>query len=257
VELLNSFLQEKEAKMTTNADTLIVIVEDDDDIRELLEYNLKKEGFPTMPFNDSVGVVDNLEASAKLPDLILLDLMLPGGSGISLCQEIRKSKKLKHTPVLMVTAKSEESDIVYGLEKGADDYIIKPFSPRELLARVKSHLRRSRISAINESPKTIVFGPMTLELESFDLILGGERMSLTLAEFKLLRTLLSQPGKVFTRGKLVHSIAGEGTYIVERNVDVHIRALRKKMGIWSSLIETARGIGYSVRPQNPSSEPQV
>ncbi len=234
--------------MTEPSDTLIVIVEDDDDIRELLEYNLQKEGFETRSFNDGIGVVSKLTESPQTPDLVLLDLMLPGESGLSLCEKISASEKLSHIPILMVTAKGEESDIVYGLEKGADDYIVKPFSPRELIARVKSHLRRSKIAGKTSSSKTIVFGPIQLELETFELILDGTRLSLTLAEFKLLRTLLSDPGKVFTRGKLVHSIAGEGTYIVERNVDVHIRALRKKMGDWSSLIETSRGIGYSIRP---------
>jgi DNA-binding response OmpR family regulator len=226
----------------------IVIVEDDPDIRELLEYNLQKEGYETTCYSDGIGVVEKLTLGPRVPDLILLDLMLPGESGLNICQQIRATEKLKFTPILMVTARGEESDIVQGLEKGADDYVVKPFSPRELLARVKSQLRRSKITSNSDSgKKTIQFGPIELELETFELILDGKRLSLTLAEFKLLRTLLSEPEKIFTRGKLVHSIAGEGTYIVERNVDVHIRALRKKLGERSSMIETARGVGYSVR----------
>ncbi len=240
--------------MADNQNILIVIVEDDEDIRELLEYNLKKEGFLTQSFNDGIGVVEKLEVLPQAPHLVLLDLMLPGESGLSLCEKIRASDNLKHIPVLMVTAKGEESDIVYGLEKGADDYIIKPFSPRELIARVKSHLRRSSFTNKNTHSKQIIFGPIRLELETFELTLDGKKTSLTLAEFKLLRTLLSDPGKVFTRSKLVHSIAGEGTYIVERNVDVHIRALRRKMGSWSALIETARGIGYSIKPRPEQQE---
>lgn len=225
----------------------ILVIEDDPDILELFDYNLKKSGYlTTLIANGQTGLDYALTYSESI-DLILLDLMLPGLGGLDVCRNIRKHDKAASLPIIMVTARGEENDIVLGLELGADDYVVKPFSPKEIIARVKSCLRRADLKAsTQQSPHsdTIKIGPIQINTESFEVHIDDKSQAFTLSEFKLLKTMMQNPDKVFTRSQLLTIITGEGTHIVDRNVDVHIRALRKKMGSCAELIETVRGIGY-------------
>jgi DNA-binding response OmpR family regulator len=222
----------------------VLVIEDDPDIREILEYNLTNEGFDVVSATD--GERGLREAAANKPDLILLDLMLPGIPGLEVCRRLRAGRNLKDVPIIMVTAKGEEADIVSGLELGADDYITKPFRVRELAARVNAVLRRM------ETPPQIQEerferGPIVVDLARHEVVVDGEAIELTLAEFRLLAALAAQPGRVFPRARLVHQITAGGYQISERNVDVHVAALRRKLGDCSNLISTVRGIGYKFK----------
>ena len=222
----------------------VLVIEDDPDIREILEYNLTNEGFDLVSATD--GERGLREAAAHKPDLILLDLMLPGIPGLEVCRRLRAGRGLKDIPIIMVTAKGEEADVVAGLELGADDYITKPFRVRELVARVNAVMRRL------ETPPTMLEerldrGRIVVDVLRHEVRVDGEIVELTLAEFRLLAALAAQPGRVFTRARLVHQITAGGYQISERNVDVHVAALRRKLGECSKLISTVRGIGYKFR----------
>jgi two-component system phosphate regulon response regulator PhoB len=175
----------------------------------------------------------------------VLDLMLPGLDGLSVCRKLRAHPTTCEIPIVMLTAKGEESDVVIGLEMGADDYVAKPFSPKELLARIRAVLRRPRHGVINEGRRTT--GPVTLDPERHEAFLHDAPLVLTLAEYKLLSALTSRPGRVFTREQLLEKITGGETYVIDRNVDVHIRAIRKKLGADADFIQTVRGVGYKCR----------
>jgi len=224
------------------ANTQIVIVEDEPDILEVLRYNLRREGFKVESSMDGVQglrLVQNL-----VPDLVLLDLMLPGLDGLEICRVLKSDQSSRHIPIIMVSAKGEESDIVRGLSIGADDYITKPFSPRELMARVKAVLRRGT-NRQSKSPKTsIVMGQLKIDSEKFIVTLKEEIISLTASEFRLLHFLASNRGRVFTRDQLLGHVLGNDTIVIDRNIDVHIRAIRKKLGSTQDYINTIRGVGY-------------
>ncbi|HEX9700388.1 MAG TPA: response regulator transcription factor [Acidobacteriota bacterium] len=222
----------------------VLVIEDDPDIREILEYNLTNEGFDLVSATD--GERGLRAAAANKPDLILLDLMLPGIPGLEVCRRLRAGRGLQDVPIIMVTAKGEEADVVAGLELGADDYITKPFRVRELVARVNAVMRRL------ETPPTIQEerldrGRIVVDMARHEVRVDGEIVELTLAEFRLLAALAAQPGRVFPRARLVHQITAGGYQISERNVDVHVAALRRKLGECSKLISTVRGIGYKFR----------
>lgn len=222
----------------------ILIIEDDSDISELVQYNLEREGYKV--FASANGESGFTQATQLKPDLIVLDLMLPGLDGLSVCRKLRAHPITAEVPIVMLSAKGEESDVVVGLEMGADDYVTKPFSPKELLARIRAVMRRPRLnSATTEGRRSI--GPVTLDSDRHEAYLNNEPLVLTLAEYKLLFALTSRPGRVFTREQLLEKITGGETYVIDRNIDVHIRAIRKKLGDYADFIQTVRGVGYKCR----------
>lgn len=226
----------------------ILLVEDEADISELIQFNLERHGF-------KVRTAANGEEGLKLaaeqtPKLMLLDIMMPGCDGLTVLRRIREAEATKSVPVMMLTAKGEESDIVVGLELGADDYMTKPFSPRELVARVKAMLRRSEDAfrpGANSTDQRQTVGPISIDGERHEAWIHGKSVAFTLAEFNLLRTLISRPGRVFTRDQLLEKITGGETYVIDRNVDVHVRAIRKKLDVDAEFIQTVRGVGYKCR----------
>ncbi len=223
----------------------VLIVEDDADIREVVRYNLEQEGFKVR--EAATGEAGLVSARKKPPDVVLLDLMLPGIQGLEVCRRLRNLTETRATPIVMLTAKGEESDIVAGLEMGADDYMSKPFSTRELVARVRSVLRRGRAS--DDIGTITEVGPLEIDSGRHEVHLRGEPLKLTLAEFRLLKSLSDNPGRVFTRAQLIRNITGGDTHIVERNIDVHVRSLRKKLGPDGYLIRTVRGVGYKLEDE--------
>lgn len=228
----------------------ILVLEDEADILELLLYNLSREGYGVTGSRDGLEGLER--ARAELPSLILLDLMLPGLDGIEICTRLKADPATRAIPVLMVTAKGEESDIVLGLGVGADDYIVKPFSPRELVARVRAVLRRGPL-ATEAGGGRIVRGAagarsrLVIDPAKFEVTVDGATVACTATEFKLLHLLAANPGRVFTRDALVSRVIGDDVIVLERNIDVHIRALRRKLGNWRELLETIRGVGYRFR----------
>jgi DNA-binding response OmpR family regulator len=223
----------------------VLVVEDDPDIVEVLVYNLRREGFEVESASD--GERGLALALARKPDVVLLDLMLPKMDGMEVCRRIRAHENGVDIPVIMLTAKGEETDVVLGLEMGADDYVTKPFSPREVLARVRALLRRKERDKKSGERKRIEIGDLVLDAERFEATLKGEDLVLTRAEFRLLWALCARPGRVFTRDKLADRITGGESLIIDRNVDVHISAIRRKLGASSGLIATVRGVGYKCK----------
>jgi len=222
----------------------ILIVEDDEDIQELLSYNLELEGYKV----DKVASGDKAlqRVQADPPNMILLDLMLPGIGGLDVCRRLKEDVRTRNIPVVMVTAKGEEADVVTGLELGADDYVSKPFRPRELVARVKAVLRRgSRAAADNQA--VVEIGGLRIDPGRREVQVKGKRVDLTFTEFEVLRFLAQRPGWVFTRYQIVDAVRGENYPVTDRSVDVQIVGLRKKLGRAASCIETVRGIGYRFR----------
>lgn len=224
---------------------VVLVIEDDPDIVELVAYNLEREGFRV--FSAGKGEEGVRAAAERQPSLILLDLMLPGIDGLEVCRRLKARADTDAIPIIMLTAKGEESDVVLGLGLGADDYVTKPFSPRELVARIRAVLRRERSSAEGPLPSRIDAGPVTIDALRHEVIVGGKPVSLTLAEFKLLSALAASPGRVFTRDQLVEKITGGKSIVIDRNVDVHIRALRKKLRKAADHILTVRGVGYKFK----------
>lgn len=231
--------------MSTPVD--ILLVEDEADISELIQFNLERHGFKVRA---AANGEDGLKmAAAQTPQLMLLDIMMPGCDGLTVLRRLREAPATRNIPVIMLTAKGEESDIVVGLELGADDYMTKPFSPRELVARVKAMLRRlddTQKPAATSGEKLAV-GPVSIDGDRHEAWIHGKPVAFTLAEFNLLKTLISRPGRVFTRDQLLEKITGGETYVIDRNVDVHVRAIRKKLDVDSEFIQTVRGVGYKCR----------
>jgi two-component system phosphate regulon response regulator PhoB len=219
----------------------IVIIEDEPDIVEVISYNLKREGYQVSSAargDDGINLVRD-----KSPNLVILDLMLPGVDGLSVCQQLKADPLTKDIPIIIVSAKEEESDVVLGLGLGADDYVAKPFSPRELLARVKAVLRRSTARGKFDS-KRINIGDLVIDSTRFEVTVAENLVKLTATEFKILYQLASQPGRAFSREQLLNRVVGDGVVVVDRNIDVHIRSVRKKLGPCQDMIQTIRGIGY-------------
>ena len=222
----------------------ILIIDDEKDIVELLQYNLEKEGYKISCAYSGEECLENIET--ELPDLILLDLMLPEIDGIEVCKIIKKDSATSNIPIIMLTAKGDETDIVLGLELGADDYITKPFSIRELLARVKAVLRRTENNSplIFKEKEMISFNDLIIDSVKHQVTLKDKPINLTFIEFNLLRFLATHPGKVFSRQQLLDQVWSEDSFIVDRTVDVHVRRLRQKLLTASEYIITIRGVGY-------------
>ena len=220
----------------------ILVIEDDPDIRELLEYNLEREGYRILTAKSGEKGLE--QATNKLPALIMLDLMLPGIDGLEVCRRLKRSDDTTGIPLIMLTAKGEESDVVLGFELGADDYITKPFSPRELVARVRAVLRRGQHPEPELTTSRRELGDIVIDSSRYELIVAGSPVDLTLTEFRICEALASRPGRVFTRSQILDKMTdGEG-FISDRNVDVHVRSIRKKLAEHKDVIATVRGIGY-------------
>ena len=219
----------------------IVVVEDEPDLVDVVTYNLKREGYLVSAARRGDEGLNLIRS--ELPDLVLLDLMLPGMDGLSICRQMKSDGALKAIPIIIASAKGEESDVVIGLEMGADDYLAKPFSPRELLARIKAVLRRGTPTD-NASDDRIVVRDLIIDPGKHEVKIKDEIIGLTSTEFKLLHHLASSRGRAFSREQLLNRVVGMGVVVVYRNIDVHIRALRKKLGERSDMIQTIRGVGY-------------
>jgi two-component system alkaline phosphatase synthesis response regulator PhoP len=219
----------------------ILIIEDDEDIRELLVYNLEKNGYEAAAVES--GETGLASAASRKPDLILLDLMLPGMDGLSVCRQLKAGKATHEIPIIIISAKGEETDIITGLELGADDYLAKPFSPNILLSRVRAVLRRIG-HALPDETAILRAHDLVIDPKKFKATLAGQALDLTASEFRILYYLASHQGWVFTRYQIMDAIRGEGYVVTERAIDVQIAGLRKKLGDFSGYIETVRGVGY-------------
>jgi two-component system phosphate regulon response regulator PhoB len=220
----------------------IAIVEDEAELASLIDYNLTRNGYETQVLNGSKGTLKALEQYK--PDLVVLDVMLPDMDGFELCRQIRQSAVLARTPVLFLTARSDEVDRVLGLEIGGDDYMTKPFSPRELMARVKAHLRREEMDV---EPAAIEIGPFRLDRTGRRVFLAGRELSLTSTEFNLLEFFVTHPGRAYSRDQLLESVWGEMRNVTPRTVDVHVRRLREQIEEHAEnprRLTTVRGFGY-------------
>lgn len=224
------------------AKSKVLVIEDEPDILEVLTYNLEREGHKVICCRDGEQGLSRIRTDN--PDLVILDLMLPGMDGVEVCRQVKADPVTRSIPVIMVTAKGEESDIVLGLGIGADDYISKPFSPRELIARVKVVLRRGAGRDDAAGGERLVRGDMEIDLGRFVVRVADQPVNLTPTEMRLLHFLASHPGRVFPRAHLLSRVIGEDAIVTDRNIDVHIRALRQKLGEHSDFIETVRGVGY-------------
>jgi DNA-binding response OmpR family regulator len=228
----------------------ILIIEDEPDIRELLQYNLSRDGCEATAVAD--GKTGIAAARRLAPDLVLLDLMLPGMDGLEVCRKLRSDTATAGVAIIMVTARGEESDVVLGLGLGADDYITKPFKANEMLARVRAVLRRTREdSRVNDEKRVVVAGALRIDPSRHKVTLDEEELALTATEFRILHYLASRPGRVFTRDQILAASMSPNTMVLERNIDVHIRSIRKKLGEHRRLIETVRAIGYRFAEAHP------
>ena len=218
----------------------IYIVEDEPDIRETLKYNFSNEGFEVFTAPDGEEALSNIKK--VLPDVLILDLMLPGLSGLDVCKSIRADDDIRDMSIIMLTAKGEEIDRVIGFELGADDYVTKPFSVRELILRVKVLLKKQRESLVEN--KLVTFGPIRIDLDAHELKINDKEIILTALEFKLLQHLVKRKGRVQTREQLLGDVWGYSAEVTTRTVDTHIKRLREKLGNTSDYIQTIRGVGY-------------
>ncbi len=220
----------------------ILIVDDEENILELLEYNLTRNGYVVTAVSTGEAAVES--ARRQRPDLIVLDLMLPGIDGIDVCKMLKNDPKTQQIPIVMLTARGEEADVVTGLELGADDYVTKPFSPRVLLARIKAVLRRKLEAEQPSSGEMLKAGEVQINPGRHEVLVAGQPVELTHTEFQILWFLARRPGWVFTRYQIVDGAQGDGTAVTDRSVDVHIVSLRRKLGSFGQYIETVRGVGY-------------
>jgi two-component system phosphate regulon response regulator PhoB len=224
----------------------VLVVDDEEDLLELVRFNLVRDGY-------AVAVASTGEDALRMirresPDLVVLDLMLPGIDGLEICRRLKADPRTREIPIVMLTAKGEERDVIAGLDRGADDYITKPFSPRVLSARVKALLRRREQDRHAEQDATLEVHELSIHPGRHEVRLAGEPVELTYTEFALLHFLARKPGWAFTRTQIVDAVKGEDYPVTERSVDVQVAGLRKKLGEFASYIETVRGVGYRFRP---------
>ena len=221
---------------------LIAVIDDEPDITGLVSLHLKKENFKVVEFHDARSFYTFLNKS--IPDLLILDLMLPDENGLELCKNLKRESMYSPIPIIMLTAKTEETDRILGLELGADDYVIKPFSPKELVARVKAVLRRKKSK--DDTKKINIGDFLEMDLVKYTVTVDGKRINLTTTEFKILQLLGSKTGWVFTRDSILNHLWGQEKYVIDRTVDVHIRHIREKLGKYNNIIKNVRGIGYKL-----------
>ena len=221
----------------------ILVIDDEKDLIELLSYNLGKEGYDVIVAHDGQSGLDVVKKHR--PDLVVLDIMMPGLDGLQVCQRLRADPRTGRIPIIMLTAKATETDRIVGLELGADDYVTKPFSPREVIARLKAVLRRSSQPA--EDRQLIRNGELVIDLTGHEVIFRNTRVPLTATEFRILEFLASRPGRVFARDEIIDAALGNDTAVFDRTIDVHITAIRRKLGTGADQIETVRGFGYKFR----------
>jgi two-component system phosphate regulon response regulator PhoB len=226
------------------ADEHILVVDDEEDILELVEYNLTRQGFRISTAATGEEAVSI--ARSQLPDLVVLDLMLPGVDGLDVCRILKHDPLTANVPIIMLTAKTQEADVVTGLEVGADDYVTKPFSPRVLLARIRAVLRRQEVAPAADL-ETIKVRDLIIHPGRHEVMVRGQPVKLTYTEFRVLHLLARRPGWVFTRSHIVDAVRGPDYAVTERSVDVQIAGLRKKLGECGDTIETVRGVGYKMR----------
>ncbi|HYK88278.1 MAG TPA: response regulator transcription factor [Acidobacteriota bacterium] len=221
----------------------ILVIDDERDLIELVQYILAREGFQVIAAADGEAGLEL--ASRETPDLVLVDLMLPGIDGLEVCQRLRKGERTSNIPLIMLTAKSAESDRIVGLELGADDYVTKPFSPRELAARIKAVLRRS----VKQKPESELLrrGSLSIDVARHEVTCADEPIILTATEFRLLHFIAARPGHVFSRDDIIDSVIGRDVTVRNRTIDVHVLSLRRKLGRCGYWIETVRGFGYKFR----------
>ena len=219
----------------------ILIIEDEPDIRKTLEYNISREGYEVISASSLSEGREKLESASF--SLLLLDLMLPDGSGLDLCRELKQDKSLSSMPVIILTAKDDEVDKVVGFELGADDYVTKPFSVRELILRVKAVLKRGERKSDNMEVQR-QFGELKIDVDSHEVYVNDEQVSLTALEFKLLRQLVDRRGRVQSRDQLLSDVWGYSSDVTTRTVDTHIKRLREKLGDMGKYVQTIRGVGY-------------
>jgi two-component system phosphate regulon response regulator PhoB len=225
------------------ANPRILIIEDERGLTDVLTYNLQREGYDTIVAHD--GQEGLRKAQTHLPDVILLDLMLPRLSGLDVCRELRAGERTRNVPIIMLTAKAEETDHVVGFSLGADDYVTKPFSVKVLMQRIKALQRR--VDSASDAAAAIEHLGVRIDRVRHRASVEGKELELTPTEFRLLECLLRQPGRVFSRPQLMDVAIGEGAIVLERTIDVHIKTLRKKLGTKFDYIETVRGVGYRFR----------
>ena len=226
----------------------ILIIEDDADIRNLIRLNLTREGYDVASAEDGE---EGLRLARKDQfDLMILDLMLPNMNGLDVCRAVRADEKMRGTGILIVTAKDDEADIVTGLELGADDYLVKPFNVRVLTARVRAVLRRQSGLPAHEDDKPIVACPLKIDVRRHEVLVNGKKVDLTLAEFRILENLAKQSGRVLTRNQLLDIALGQDHFVLDRTIDVHVSALRRKLGDAADCLETVRGVGYRLKEKN-------
>lgn len=218
----------------------LLLIEDEEDIAAIIKLQAELSGYKLHVEVDGINGYRAIER--EKPDLVLLDIMLPGQNGYDVCRKIKSNPELRNIPVVIISAKDEELDVLLGLELGADDYVAKPFSPKILMSRIKAVLRRGKDS--DKTPKTLNFGSFSLEVDRYLLRKDEKIIPLTLSEFGILKRLLTNRGKVLTRNQLLDDIHNDDAFVVDRNIDVHIAALRKKLGPNFRWIETVRGVGY-------------
>lgn len=223
----------------------VVVIEDEADIRDVIVYNLSREGYAVTGCVNGEEGIDRVRDGS--PNLVVLDLMLPRLDGVEVCRRLKTDPRTRNIPVIMVTAKGEESDVVLGLGVGADDYITKPFKTKELLARVGAVLRRGPLRNDVDPEERIVRDGVVIDASKHEVTVDGELVIFTATEFRLLHYMARHPGRVFTREQLISQVIGDDSIILDRNIDVHVRALRKKTGEQRDLIETIRGVGYRFR----------
>ena len=224
---------------------IILVIEDEPDINKTISYNLLTEGFEPISAYNLLEADDWIQSNS--PDLILLDLMLPDGSGLDFCKRIKSKDKFNNIPIIILTAKDDEVDKVVGFELGADDYVTKPFSVRELILRIKAILKRKTISSHSEnvdSNESKEFGKLKIDADSHEVFIDHNEIILTALEFKLLKHLVDRRGRVQTRDQLLSDVWGYSAQITTRTVDTHVKRLREKLGIMGKHVETIRGVGY-------------
>ena len=226
---------------------LILVVDDEPHLVELIKHHLTREHYEVEVAKDGESAL--AKAKKRIPDLIVLDLMLPGVDGLEVCRRLRTEPRTEHVPIVMLTAKAEETDAVIGLAQGADDYVRKPVGMRELVARIGTRLRAAAAQKQEEDRKVLRFGELVIDSVKHHVALQDEELKLTMTEFKLLRHLVRNAGRAFSRNELLDAVIAPDTIVVDRNVDVHVATLRKKLGDYGQYIETIRGLGYKFREQ--------